>query len=200
MRSRSSTAPATRSCLRSRAERGGRRCRPLLVPITGADHNDAQLLDGDDLVSAVVELAGNLRGYPGAEGTEVDGRRGRMERTFTLEEARALLPELCEVAADLVAVRADLMELQTSLANGWPSPLGGRAEVKALRPGCRSCSPGFLRGDTDPRLGAAAARLPFAAVRRGGVLCWLEGDEAIAWYHRPEHGFAGRRRLPADTG
>jgi uncharacterized protein len=33
-----------------------------LVPVPGADHNDAQLLDGHAVVSAVVELAGNLRG------------------------------------------------------------------------------------------------------------------------------------------
>ena len=27
-------------------------------------------------------------------------------------------------------------------------------------------------------------------------LCWLEGDRELAWYHRTELGFLGRRRLP----
>ena len=28
------------------------------------------------------------------------------------------------------------------------------------------------------------------------LLCWLEGDEELLWYHRADLGFAGRRRLP----
>jgi len=27
-------------------------------------------------------------------------------------------------------------------------------------------------------------------------LCWLEGEPALAWYHRSDLGIAGRRRLP----
>ncbi|HEX8346789.1 MAG TPA: DUF2203 family protein [Actinoplanes sp.] len=33
----------------------------------------------------------------------------------------------------------------------------------------------------------------------GGVpvlLCWLEGEAELGWYHRLDLGFAGRRRLP----
>ncbi len=29
------------------------------------------------------------------------------------------------------------------------------------------------------------------------LLCWLEGDSDLAWYHRADLGFAGRRRLPS---
>jgi hypothetical protein len=28
------------------------------------------------------------------------------------------------------------------------------------------------------------------------LLCWLEGDQALEWYHRTDLGFLGRRRLP----
>jgi hypothetical protein len=28
------------------------------------------------------------------------------------------------------------------------------------------------------------------------LLCWLEGDEELAWYHRLDLGFLGRRPLP----
>ena len=38
-----------------------------------------------------------------------------------------------------------------------------------------------------PEFKAAQARL---------LLCWLEGDRALAWYHRLDLGFAGRRPLP----
>ncbi len=27
------------------------------------------------------------------------------------------------------------------------------------------------------------------------LLCWLEGDRALEWYHRADLGFMGRRRL-----
>jgi hypothetical protein len=27
------------------------------------------------------------------------------------------------------------------------------------------------------------------------LLCWLEGDPGLEWYHRADLGFAGRRRL-----
>ena len=28
------------------------------------------------------------------------------------------------------------------------------------------------------------------------LLCWLEGERELTWYHRRDLGFAGRRRLP----
>jgi Uncharacterized conserved protein (DUF2203) len=28
------------------------------------------------------------------------------------------------------------------------------------------------------------------------LLCWLEGEHELSWYHKPEHGFAGRRIIP----
>jgi hypothetical protein len=28
------------------------------------------------------------------------------------------------------------------------------------------------------------------------LLCWLEGETGLTWYHRTDLGFAGRRRLP----
>ncbi len=31
------------------------------------------------------------------------------------------------------------------------------------------------------------------------LLCWLEGDRALTWYHRADLGFAGRRPLPAPS-
>lgn len=122
-----------------------------------------------------------------------------MDRTFTLDEARALLPELREVAADVVAVRADLVELQTALSQGESSSLGGRAEVKALEARLSELLSWFPAQGLQVR-GWAPLLLDFPSYLDGEeiLLCWLEGDDAIAWYHRPEHGFAGRRRLPVE--
>ena len=37
----------------------------------------------------------------------------------------------------------------------------------------------------------------FPAVREGEevLLCWQLGEDEVAWWHRPEDGFAGRRPL-----
>jgi hypothetical protein len=120
-----------------------------------------------------------------------------MDRTFTLDEARALLPELREVAADLVTVRANLMDLQTTLSQGLPSPLGGRPEAKALEAQLSELLAWFPAQGLQVR-GWAPLLLDFPSQLDGEeiLLCWLEGDQALDWYHRPEHGFAGRRRLP----
>jgi hypothetical protein len=123
-----------------------------------------------------------------------------MDRTFTLDEARALLPELREVASDLIAARADMMELQTALSLGQWSVLGGRPEAKALEARLSELLAWFTAQGLQIR-GWAPLLLDFPSYLDGDevLLCWLEGDEAIEWYHRPEHGFAGRRRLPADA-
>ena len=120
-----------------------------------------------------------------------------MDGTFTLDEAGALLPELREVAADLVTVRANLMDLQTTLSQGQPSPLGGRAEAKALEAQLSELLAWFQAQGLQVR-GWAPLLLDFPSQLDGEeiLLCWLEGDQALDWYHRPEHGFAGRRRLP----
>ena len=55
-----------------------------------------------------------------------------MPNLFTLDEARQLIPEVLARAARLVAVRADLVDLQTALARGVPSPLGALPEAKGL--------------------------------------------------------------------
>jgi hypothetical protein len=32
------------------------------------------------------------------------------------------------------------------------------------------------------------------------LLCWLEGERELAWYHKAEFGFAGRRLIQAALG
>jgi hypothetical protein len=117
---------------------------------------------------------------------------------YTLDEAQRLLPELLTRAADLVAVRADLVELQTALARGVPSPLGALPEAKGLEARLGELLGWFPEHGLDVK-GVAPLLVDFPARLNGEtvLLCWLEGEHELGWYHKPEHGFAGRRVIPA---
>jgi hypothetical protein len=45
--------------------------------------------------------------------------------------------------------------------------------------------------------GVAPLLIDFPGERDGVevLFCWLEGDRELAWYHRSDLGFPGRRRL-----
>ena len=123
-----------------------------------------------------------------------------MDRIFTISEARDLLPEVIARADEFIAVRADLVELRATLQRGERSPLGGLPEQKALEARFDELINWFPARALEVK-GAAPLLLDFPS-RIGGepvLLCWLEGDPELAWYHKPEHGFAGRRRIPADA-
>jgi hypothetical protein len=109
---------------------------------------------------------------------------------FTVAVARAELARLLPVLDAIIAMRADAAELATALAQDCePTALGGLPEFKA-----------------------AQARLDemLSQVQQTGVtleidgvpvlLCWLEGDRSLSWYHRLDLGFAGRRPLPEGAG
>lgn len=120
-----------------------------------------------------------------------------MAHVFTLEEARELLPDVRRHAADLIAVRADLVDLQTALARGVPSPLGALPEAKGLEARLSELLGWFLERGLDVK-GVAPLLVDFPATLNGEtvLLCWLEGEQELSWYHKPEHGFAGRRPIP----
>jgi len=117
---------------------------------------------------------------------------------FTLDEARKLIPEVLVQAASLVAVRADLVDLQTALARGVPSPLGALPEAKGLEARLSELLAWFPEHGLDVK-GVAPLLVDFPARLNGEtvLLCWLEGEHELGWYHKPEHGFAGRRVIPA---
>lgn len=115
-------------------------------------------------------------------------------------EARLLMPDLLARADEAVKVRADLVELQSALNQGTDSPLGGLAEAKALEARL-SETLGWFTGEGLELKGIAPLLLDFPARLDGDtvLLCWLEGERELRWYHRPEHGFAGRRPIPGGT-
>lgn len=115
---------------------------------------------------------------------------------FTLEQARALMPELRERAAIIMRLRADLADLSHALRVGRPSG-GGVAEAKALEAHLQEALSWFTARGIDVK-GVAPLLLDFPSRLNGESvqLCWLEGDVQLAWYHRTELGFAGRRPIP----
>lgn len=120
-----------------------------------------------------------------------------MEGTFTLDEARALVPALHAHVDGLVGVRADLAAAQTALRRGERPAVGGLPEVKALEARLQEAVDWF--GERGIQLkGIAPVIVDFPSELDGQdvLLCWLEGETALEWYHEPELGFMGRRRLP----
>jgi hypothetical protein len=115
---------------------------------------------------------------------------------FTLAEARALLPDVLERAAELIQVRADVTEISASLAIGAASELGGLPEAKAGQARLHELLTWFTGNGLQVK-GWAPLLLDFPTTLDGqpALLCWLEGDISLAWWHRPELGFAGRRPL-----
>ena len=116
---------------------------------------------------------------------------------FTVEAARAQLTRLRPVLDELVVVRANAAELAASLAPGGPSTaLGGMPEWKAAT--ARLDELLTIVQETGVELkGIAPLLVDFPADLDGVpvLLCWLEGEPELAWYHRTDLGFAGRRRL-----
>jgi hypothetical protein len=123
------------------------------------------------------------------------------EREFTVADARALLPEVRERAADLVRVRADLTQLAHELRTAGSSELGGVPEVKAFEARLDDVVSWFgAQGIEIKSLAPLLLDFPARLDGRSVQLCWLEGDAELAWYHLSELGFAGRRPLPRDDG
>jgi hypothetical protein len=110
---------------------------------------------------------------------------------FTVEEGRQVLRDLMPVLDEIVALRADAAELA---AGG--SSLGGLPELKAAQARLDELMTTVQSYGVELK-GFAPLLLDFPAVL-GGVdvlLCWLEGDVELGWYHRTDLGFAGRRPL-----
>lgn len=118
-------------------------------------------------------------------------------RTYTVAEARALLPELIELSREFVTLRADTTELAESIRRGEPASLGGQPEYKAWEARAHEIIEWIVGLGLEPK-SLAPLLIDFHAEIGGELvlLCWLEGEEELAWYHRPEYGFGGRRPIP----
>ena len=119
------------------------------------------------------------------------------DRTFTLSEARALIPEVRAQIEAIVAARANLAELMFALRSGQPSHLGGKPELKGYEARIDEALGWFTIQGIEVK-GVTPVLVDFPALlgRQSVRLCLLEGEQELGWYHRTELGLAGRRRLP----
>lgn len=117
---------------------------------------------------------------------------------FTVAEARAELARLRPVLEEIVQVRADMVELSAALTpGGEPSDLGGLPERKAAEARLNELMTVVQQTGVELK-GVAPLLLDFPAELDDVpvLLCWLEGEPELGWYHRVDLGFAGRRPLP----
>jgi len=116
---------------------------------------------------------------------------------FTVAQARAELARLLPVLDELVAVRADMVELSAALTpGGTPTALGGLPERKAAEARLNELMTEIQQTGAELK-GIAPVLVDFPADLDDVpvLLCWLEGETSLDWYHRADLGFAGRRRL-----
>jgi arsenite methyltransferase len=120
---------------------------------------------------------------------------------FTPDEAVAELDRLLPVLDEIVALRADAAELAAAVTAGGPAtPLGGVPEFKAAQARLDELLTDVQQTGADLK-GIAPLLVDFRSELDGSdvLLCWLEGDRDLGWYHRLDLGFAGRRRLPGQN-
>jgi hypothetical protein len=127
------------------------------------------------------------------------------ERTFTLEEANALIPKLELIMARLqqltVRLRDEVTQLAlksgtpperqaaTGIVNAKPELDAALREVRKLIDDIGNCG-GQLKG-VDLGLVDFPADLNGQSV----LLCWQFGEKEISYYHAPDAGFSSRKPL-----
>lgn len=117
---------------------------------------------------------------------------------FTIAEARDELERLHPLLDEFVVVRCEAAELGASLRDKErPTSLGGLPEFKAAQARLDDLMTQIQATGVELK-GVAPLLLDFPAQIDGEdvMLCWVEGDESLGWYHRTDLGFAGRRPLP----
>jgi hypothetical protein len=119
-----------------------------------------------------------------------------MDALFTFATAADLLPEARRRIAEVAEHAGRLQRLATRIDAGDGRP-GAVAEAKALEARVDD-ELGWFRDQGIQVKGVAPALLDFPAravvdgEEQVVLLCWREGEEALAWYHPVETGYLGR--------
>lgn len=116
---------------------------------------------------------------------------------FTVTEARDVLLELMPTLERFITLRADAAELGVSVRG---HSLGGAMELHELNQRLESLMRTIQESGAQVK-GWAPVLMDFPVSLDGEnvLLCWLEGDLGLAWYHKAEVGFQGRRPLRFDA-
>jgi len=134
-------------------------------------------------------------------------------RLYTVEEARALLPEIIPVVEALRDAFVELRALQATVAAGKRGASGDgnllanpwekdpESRVETLNRSARAAVERLAEWGVevkDPERGL----IDFYSRREGEVvyLCYLLGEPDVAWWHTLGGGFAARQRLDPAAG
>jgi hypothetical protein len=119
-----------------------------------------------------------------------------MDVLFTFATAAELLPEARRRVAEVAELAGRLQRLAGSIDAG-DAGSGAIAEAKALEARIDEGLAWFRAQGVQVK-GVAPALLDFPARatldgrERVVLLCWREGEPALAWYHPVETGYLGR--------
>ncbi|WP_020618548.1 DUF2203 domain-containing protein [Paenibacillus daejeonensis] len=140
-----------------------------------------------------------------------------VQKRFTLEEATAMLPELCH---DLQVVQAVTQELQKQYVDLQKIKARYKQTQAAGVKGGGAADPffelearlDFLQIEAEVQIANFARKgvllkmispglIDFPAVIDGQevLICWKEGEERITHYHGWHDGYSGRKPLPEET-
>jgi hypothetical protein len=120
------------------------------------------------------------------------------EKTYSVEEANALLPYLAPTLVELRDVYEEAARIRSAMArsaagNGWSEKREKWSRKLARVAGlvARLQEWEVILRDVDSGL------VDFISERDGRtiLLCWKLGEEEVSHWHSPEDGFEGRRPL-----
>jgi hypothetical protein len=120
------------------------------------------------------------------------------ERRFTVEEANGALPTVVPLLEQLRDAQRAMAERQDAVQTSAAGNGGGSAGKEFLEASQAAGSAmaaldelGILVRDPETGL------IDFPAERDGEeiFLCWRLGEDAVAWWHPTDTGFAGRQPL-----
>lgn len=126
------------------------------------------------------------------------------ERTFTLSEARSLIPRLRKLLPRITREREALMRMRAELdrarANaeyGGGSPLGP-TYLKHLIAFSEAVQEVEMMGVHVKDFRTGLVDFPHERDGRIVYLCWRPDEDEIGWWHEVDAGFAGRQPLTDD--
>jgi hypothetical protein len=124
-----------------------------------------------------------------------------MPQHWTLDEAKEALPEVratVQRIRELVATARDETEQPGNVVSSNGHGPAARPEANELRQKIEELtSRGIVVRDP------ARGLIDFPALTPTGrtyLLCWLDGEDDITWWHWPDDGFAGRAPLSEPPG
>ena len=118
-------------------------------------------------------------------------------RRWTLDEATAALPEVAAMVRRVRELVAAAQEHAREHGGSGAAPVSGNGHGPKVQADDRELR--ALVTDLEQRgiivRDPARGLIDFPATSPSGrtyLLCWLDGEHAIDWWHWPDDGFAGR--------